>query len=458
MINAQGQFVPDQMNQQVARAPTPFNGQVPTQMQQPQMQNQMAMQQMHNQMQRPVQSPQAAPQQGPQQAATQQQQQSPYAPAPWQQGYQQMQQGMPNYGQLGQQQNQFGVAQGQQQQQGQSVMQSVQNNNPQSVQNFMSALNQVGAGSSNGMMNGRGQQGAQGQAGFQGFGSNGQVPMQNQGAQAGGPQMMNSNIQNGNVYSGANPNGGIYGGYGQVGNYGGAGSAYGQQNWAGGGDVGMQNGQSAQGGAGGFVNGQGTNMGQNPQWQTPGLWGNPGNSAPGDPGSDYANTNDGQIQYLNTAAGSPQEAGATQPGSFYSWAAPGTGTQLTGLGSQGQWIGGQSGQGGPLALSDENAKTKIKTGDEELQEFLNALNVYSYEYKDPANGEGRRISPMAQEIESTALGKAAISTNAQGYKQVDYGKLAGTQLAALALLNHKYNILEAKIKTNIANKFKKGKN
>ena len=33
-----------------------------------------------------------------------------------------------------------------------------------------------------------------------------------------------------------------------------------------------------------------------------------------------------------------------------------------------------------------------------------------------------------KEIEKTPLGKAAISTNDEGYKIVDYGKLGGTML------------------------------
>ena len=89
----------------------------------------------------------------------------------WQNGWQGGQQ-------LGMQQGwggqNFGFAQGQQQQApNQSITQSVQNNNPQSVQNFLTALNQSKSGNSNQFMNGAGQQGAQAQAGFQGFSQNG---------------------------------------------------------------------------------------------------------------------------------------------------------------------------------------------------------------------------------------------------------------------------------------------
>lgn len=102
-----------------------------------------------------------------------------------------------------------------------------------------------------------------------------------------------------------------------------------------------------------------------------------------------------------------------------------------------------------LAASDIEAKQNIQPVANELEDFLNSLNAYSYEYKDPKYGDGRRISPMAQEIEQTPLGKAAISTNQEGYKIVDYGKLGGTMLAGLSLLNHKYNDLEKQLKESI---------
>ena len=111
-------------------------------------------------------------------------------------------------------------------------------------------------------------------------------------------------------------------------------------------------------------------------------------------------------------------------------------------------------------VSDENAKQDIHSGEDQLQDFLNSLGVYDYEYKDEKYGEGRRISPMAQEIESTPLGKAAISTNDEGYKVVDYGKLGGTMLAGIAMINHKNNALEEEIKSLkqiIMTNLKKGK-
>ena len=173
---------------------------------------------------------------------------------------------------------QFGVPQGMQTQQGQSIEQGVQNNNPQSVQNFMSALNRVGAGSSNGMMNGYGQQGAQAQAGFQGFQSNGMNPQQIQQQYGGqnyqyggnqGPSFMGpSTIQNGP---------GQFGNQSSMGQnynaYNGAGAGYNQQagaiNGQGYGQAPMNSGYVSQ-----------PQQGAMPQWQTPAPWGQPGNAAP----------------------------------------------------------------------------------------------------------------------------------------------------------------------------------
>ena len=111
-----------------------------------------------------------------------------------------------------------------------------------------------------------------------------------------------------------------------------------------------------------------------------------------------------------------------------------------------------------MAVSDVSAKKNIVPANKELEEFLNALGVYSYEYKDKQNGEGRHISTMAQDLEKTEIGKSMVETREDGLKQVNYGKGFAVMLASNALLNHKYNQLEAKLKnailTNLKNKRK----
>jgi len=109
-------------------------------------------------------------------------------------------------------------------------------------------------------------------------------------------------------------------------------------------------------------------------------------------------------------------------------------------------IAGSLGTGG--ALSDEDAKSDIDDP-EQLQGFLDSVHAHSYRYKDPdmpGAGHGTFVSPMAQEIESTDLGKSAVSTGPDGYKRVDYGKLQGTMLAGQAMLNERMNKLESFLK------------
>ncbi len=275
----------------------------------------------------------------------------------------------------------------------QSITQSVNNTDPQAVQNYLRALhNTPQAGQSNAWRNPAGMQGQGAQAGFQGFQQNG-VQSYGQGAVQ---YQQPSNQGFGKVNTLATP---------------------GQNNFSqlGAGTGGMAGAPSYQ--QGGYVQGF-TNSppapAKNPyQYQTPaqktGEEGSPGPKGEGN----YNKNNQNQDQG-----------------------------------------GGNTDTPGQSSFSDINVKQDIKQGDTQLKEFLDSLGVYDYEYKDPKYGEGRRISPMAQEIEKTPLGKAAISTNVEGYKIVDYGKLGGTMLASLAMLNHKYNELENSIKKGLISKGK----
>lgn len=246
-----------------------------------------------------------------------------------------------------------------------SAMQNVNNNNPQSVQNFLTALHQSNMSGSNAWQNGAGVQGQGPQAGFRGFDQNGAPYQANQ--------------------------------------------------W------------------------QNYNQGQQPQ-----LGGYANQAQQGAP------VMRGQLTQAPQMSGT----GGVQGQAQYQRQAP-----PPSMNQSEQRLG--TSQQGMSAASDVNSKQNIKGAESELQDFLNNLGVYSYEYKDPKYGEGRRISPMAQEIEKSDLGKTAISTNEEGYKVVDYGKLMGTQLAALALLNHKYNELESQLKNavkeGLEKKFSKGK-
>lgn len=98
--------------------------------------------------------------------------------------------------------------------------------------------------------------------------------------------------------------------------------------------------------------------------------------------------------------------------------------------------------------SDEDKKKNIESGNGEINKFLDALGAHSYEYKDdmkdnPLGGEGEFVSPMAQELEKSKLGKSMVKDTPDG-KVVDYGKGFGAILAAQAMLNDRLKKLEKK--------------
>ena len=95
---------------------------------------------------------------------------------------------------------------------------------------------------------------------------------------------------------------------------------------------------------------------------------------------------------------------------------------------------GQMGSTAASIWSDENLKTNILDGSEKVKELLDSIGTHSYNYKDPKHGEGTYVSPMAQELEKTELGKDMVIDTPEG-KMVDYGRGMGVALSALADIN-----------------------
>lgn len=100
----------------------------------------------------------------------------------------------------------------------------------------------------------------------------------------------------------------------------------------------------------------------------------------------------------------------------------------------------------PLIASDERAKENIVSGKSDLRAFLNTIGAHKYNYKDDKHGEGTFVSPMAQELEKTKLGKSAVEEE-NGIKKVNYGRLIGTTLSAQSMLNERLDTIENIIKT-----------
>lgn len=97
------------------------------------------------------------------------------------------------------------------------------------------------------------------------------------------------------------------------------------------------------------------------------------------------------------------------------------------------------------AMSDERQKANVSNGDPKLRSFYDALEAHSYRYKDPSApgaGEGRYVSPMAQELEKSEIGKTMVTDTPEG-KMVDYGKGFGAMLAGQAEFHDRLKKVEA---------------
>ena len=91
-----------------------------------------------------------------------------------------------------------------------------------------------------------------------------------------------------------------------------------------------------------------------------------------------------------------------------------------------------------IAASDVNLKTDIEEVDP--SKFLDELTGYKYKYKSPQeHGEGEQVGIMAQDLEKVA--PQAIEEHPDG-KHVDFEKMGGPILAALAGINDRLKKIE----------------
>jgi len=108
-----------------------------------------------------------------------------------------------------------------------------------------------------------------------------------------------------------------------------------------------------------------------------------------------------------------------------------------------------SGGAALASLSDKNQKKNIKKADEEaserIGEFLDALDSYSFEYKDEKHGQGEKVGVMAQDLEKSSLGEQMVRDTPDG-KMVDFGQGFAAILAAQAELKDELDKLKNKRK------------
>lgn len=129
--------------------------------------------------------------------------------------------------------------------------------------------------------------------------------------------------------------------------------------------------------------------------------------------------------------------------------------------SLGAGMGGSIGGGLGVGISDRNEKENIRKPSTEevmggVEEMLEKVTPYKYDYKNPAYGEGEQMGVMAQDLEKSELGRQFVSraggeggqediVNPDAPKVVEYGNMQGAQLAGLAALYEKVKGLEKKV-------------
>lgn len=105
------------------------------------------------------------------------------------------------------------------------------------------------------------------------------------------------------------------------------------------------------------------------------------------------------------------------------------------------YVGGLSTIGS--LISDERAKENVKDEGEGIARTMRALSAKSWDYKDPANGEGRHIGIMAQDLEKTEAGRWLV-TERNGVKTIDAKKAIGALLASNAELTKRLDRVEGR--------------
>lgn len=94
--------------------------------------------------------------------------------------------------------------------------------------------------------------------------------------------------------------------------------------------------------------------------------------------------------------------------------------------------------------SDKNAKKDIKSGDKEIQKFLDSLSSKSYEYKDQdKEPKGKQLGILAQDAEKSDMGKEMVVETDDG-KAIEVTEAVSKLLSAVANLNRRVKKSEKK--------------
>jgi hypothetical protein len=179
-----------------------------------------------------------------------------------------------------------------------------------------------------------------------------------------------------------------------------------------------------------------------------------GASSPAGASTPASNSGLGTDNPYGNSAGSPDATstwGAADTDAGLATDNPYAGSGDMGGGGMGDMGGGDMGGMGDMGggdMSDETKKKDIERPDDsDVEHFLDHLNAWQYQYKNPEQpgaGYGTYVSPMAQEMEKSDLGKNFVQNTPQG-KMVNYAKMSGTLLAAQAMQHQAQKETDARI-------------
>jgi hypothetical protein len=105
---------------------------------------------------------------------------------------------------------------------------------------------------------------------------------------------------------------------------------------------------------------------------------------------------------------------------------------------------------GAYMMSDEDNKDKVSEGtkDTRIADFVSKLKAHAYTYKDPSQpgaGPGVHVGPMAQELEKSEIGRAAVVDTPEG-KMVNTSRLVLPLAGAMAMHEDRLAQLEKGLK------------
>ena len=98
---------------------------------------------------------------------------------------------------------------------------------------------------------------------------------------------------------------------------------------------------------------------------------------------------------------------------------------------------------GSVASSFSDMRVKENITPAKIEELLDNAKGFEYNYIWDKK-EVRRISPMAQDLLKSELGKEFVGVDENGHFIVDYGKALGTMMAINANLHERLKKLEGK--------------